>query len=181
MPTSHPSLISPVAQKILALQPKTVLDLGVGFGKWGAMAREYTDIWSWRFYPAEYQTVIHGVEAHEKYESANWGHYQKIFLGKIQEVLPTLGGYDLITFLEVLEHFEKREGIAVLEECLRHTDRLLVSFTNTHQHDVRDNKLEDHLSTWELRDFTRLSVEHVEVLHQTPEGGLLYLSRTLAK
>jgi len=158
VPTSHPALISPIATKILELKPKSVLDLGVGFGKWGAMAREYTDIWAWRFYRSEWQTVITGVEGWERYRSPNWEHYNKVVIGKIQDVLPTLGSFDLVMMLEVLEHFEKEEGKKVISEIMKHTDTAIISYSNCDQHDVRGNDLEEHRSQWDPMDFAEFGI-----------------------
>ena len=49
MPTSHHTYISDVITWVRKLQPKTVLDVGVGFGKWGHLFREYLDVMHGRF------------------------------------------------------------------------------------------------------------------------------------
>jgi len=155
MPTSHPALISPVATKILEVQPKRVLDIGVGFGKWGTLTREYTDVWSWRFYQPEWKTVIEGIEVHEKYRSPCWANYDHIHIGLAQDVLPNLGQYDMVTFLEVLEHLYKDEANQLLEEIFKHTKTAIISYSNCPQKGVRDNPFEDHVSTWTPEELGR--------------------------
>lgn len=175
MPTSHPEILSPVLKKVLEVAPKSILDLGIGFGKWGALYREYTDIWAWRFYRKEWTTQIDGIEAHALYRNPNWDQYSTVFEGKIQTVLPGLCQYEMISMLEVLEHFTKEEGLSVLDEIFKHTRKLIVSYTNSHQHNVRDNPLEDHLSQWETSEFMHLG--KVTVITPTEDGAVLYIER----
>lgn len=175
MPTSHPKIISPVMEKVLEIKPKKVLDLGIGFGKWGSLVREYADIWWWRFYKGEWAVQIDGIEVHEKYRSPNWGNYSHVFIGEIQEILPSMPKYDLIIMLEVLEHIEKAEALYVLEGIFERCNKAIISFTNTHQGNVRDNPYEDHVSQWNLGEFDQYG--KVQVLHQDSDGAVLYIEK----
>lgn len=58
MPTSSPDPITYVCKKIVEVKPNTVLDVGVGFGKYGFLAREYTDIWNDRYFREEWKWLI---------------------------------------------------------------------------------------------------------------------------
>lgn len=175
MPTSHPSLISPVAERILKIQPKRVLDIGVGFGKWGALAREYTDIWAWRWFPQEWTTWIEGIEPYTKYKSHNWAMYNHIHGCKLEDILYSLKPFDLILFLEVLEHIEKPKAQTLLEQLMTKTQHLIVSFCNNDQKNVRDNPLEDHVSKWNTSDFDHLGA--IEVLHTSVDGAVLHIHK----
>lgn len=168
-------MISPVMEKVLKLKPKRVLDIGIGFGKWGSLVREYTDVWDWRFYQSEWTVWIEGIEPHIAYRSPNWFMYNHIHSCKVQDVLYSLSRYDLVMFLEVLEHIEKKEGLSVLKDIMSHTNNLIVSFCNNDQHDVRDNKLEDHISKWNTSDFDHLG--HVEVLHTMVDGAVIHITK----
>ena len=44
MPSSRPNTIPTVIHLVRQIKPKSILDVGVGFGKWGHLFREYTDI-----------------------------------------------------------------------------------------------------------------------------------------
>ena len=44
MPSSRPNTIPTVIHIVKQLRPSSILDVGVGFGKWGHLFREYTDI-----------------------------------------------------------------------------------------------------------------------------------------
>lgn len=166
MPTSDPRVIAPGVQVIIDLKPKSVLDIGVGFGKWGALAREYTDIWQGRFYQEEWETVIHGIEVHEKYRSPLWGVYDHVYIGQAENILATkfekmrtsAWKYGLTIMMDVLEHFEKDMGRSIIRAVLDISSYFLVSWCNSEQKDVRDNKYEDHLSTWIVKDFEEMGV-----------------------
>lgn len=177
MPTSDPKIITPVCEAIKIINPKKALDIGVGFGKWGALIREYTDIWNWRFYESEYQTEIHGIEPFEKYhESPNYRHYDQVYKETIWENLVTSShSYNLIIMMEVLEHLPKDEGFKVLEWLLERTDHLIFSYSNIHQKNVRDNPLEDHVSKWELEDFDRYDA-HKDILFKDSDCAVLLIT-----
>jgi 2-polyprenyl-3-methyl-5-hydroxy-6-metoxy-1,4-benzoquinol methylase len=178
MPTSDPRLITPVAQKILELQPKTVLDIGVGFGKWGALAREYTDIWGWRFYKEEWLTRITGIEAFEKYASPSWGNYDRVYIGKAEDLLPQWDAtFDLIIMMEVLEHIEKLTAHELLNHIFSVTNHAIISFSNIPQSNVRDNPLEDHVSTWTEQEIVPEGFWS-EVLYKDPGCSVLFIHRS---
>ncbi len=116
MPTSHPEAISPILNLIMQAAPKSVLDVGVGFGKNGLLCREYLDIWYGRVLKESWQTQIDGLEVFPKYDNPNWHYcYNNIIVGNIVDNLERLGQYDLVLLIDVIEHLTKDDGIAVLE------------------------------------------------------------------
>ena len=69
MPSSRPNTIPTVVHLLRQLKPQSILDVGVGFGKWGHLFREYTDIIEAEHDPARYQRKnwrirIDGIEGH---------------------------------------------------------------------------------------------------------------------
>lgn len=176
MPSSDPRVLTEACREIIIANPKSVLDIGVGFGKWGVLAREYTDVWNYRFYPKEWETFIVGIEVHPKYDNPIWDIYNLILHGDAMQVLDDIINlsydgrvkteeadkavvppkhYDMAIMIDVLEHFEKSAGQKLLDKVVSICDKFLVSYSNSVQKDVRDNKYEDHLSTWEDKDFAR--------------------------
>lgn len=160
MPTSRPYGISYIASRILDLQPATVLDIGIGFGKFGFMAREYTDIWKNRQQRSEWKTIIHGIEAYKKYISEHQNYiYNKIFIGDALNVLPNLGDYDVITFGDCLEHFGRKNGIKMLEMI---KERCKVAFVTTPtlskfqtRGAMKGNEYERHVYGWPTDDLKK--------------------------
>ncbi len=160
MPTSRPYGISYIASCILELQPTSVLDIGVGFGKYGFMAREYTDIWKNRHQKSEWKTIIHGIEAYSKYITHHQYYiYTKIFIADVIKILPGLGEYDLITFGDCLEHFSRENGIKLLDMI---KSKCKVAFITTPtlskfqtRGAMKGNEYEKHVYGWPTEELER--------------------------
>src|SRR5213083_3013764 len=116
MPSSRPDTIPLVINVLRQLKPKSILDIGVGFGKWGHLFREYTDILEAENDPARYekghwQVRIDGIEAHAPYLTPMHAYlYDKIYIGEATALIKTLSNYDLIFLGDIIEHFEKEAG-----------------------------------------------------------------------
>ncbi len=65
MPCSRPSALVPMRNRIMEKNPMSVLDIGIGFGIFGFLAREYTDVRLGRYF--NWKTRIDGIEIFEKY------------------------------------------------------------------------------------------------------------------
>ena len=52
---------------IVTLNPKSVLDVGVGFGKYGVLCREYLELWDGRGEYSQFLRRIDGVEVFANY------------------------------------------------------------------------------------------------------------------
>lgn len=164
MPTSRPITLNYICDTILQLQPKSVLDIGVGFGKNGFLAREYTDIWSGRLF-GNWTTRIDGIEVFDKYlTQIQYAIYDSIYVGDASKVLPTLGNYDLILCTAVLEHFTLEDGKALLEQIKLKRNILGIVVLPEKvkpQGPVYGNENERHISNWspsDLNPYGRLRV-----------------------
>jgi hypothetical protein len=159
MPTSQHLQINEIIDLVVAADPSKVLDIGVGFGKYGFLTREYLELWDGRDIYGSWTRIIDGIEACEKYITpVHKFIYDEIFIGNALEVLPTLKKeYDLILLIDVFEHFDYDDGLKLLEECLKRSKNILISVPKhmTHQGDVFDNEYEAHLFQWEKSHFKR--------------------------
>jgi hypothetical protein len=165
MPTSDPGLLTPAAKVICGLNPQSVLDVGIGIGKWGLLVREYTDVWNHqRFYRSEWQTTLVGVEIHSAYKNPVWDVYTEIYLGNAITELPRIfekhPRFDLIVMIDVLEHFQKEDGLNLIKLFPEHASNVLISYANIDQSGIRDNPFEDHVSRWTPEDFPGGEVAH---------------------
>lgn len=110
-------------QAIVERRPSAVLDAGIGFGLWGALLRQYLDVWSGRIQPSEWTTRIDGIEIDGKRVLPHARHlYSEIFVGDIRELVPRRGAeqhYDVILFGDVIEHLVKEDGLALLAAAVR--------------------------------------------------------------
>jgi hypothetical protein len=164
MPSSRPTTIPVIIHLLRQLRPRSILDVGVGFGKWGHLFREYTDINEAERDPARYpragwQIRIDGIEGYASYITEMHRYlYNDIHVGDAARILPTLGSYDLVFLGDIIEHFEKRDGKALLERALERAVKAVIVSTpkfETEQEDLCGNELERHRSLWSASDFAK--------------------------
>jgi hypothetical protein len=160
---------------IRQLRPQSILDVGVGFGKWGHLFREYTDILEAEQDPARYerrhwQVRIDGIEGFAAYVTEMHRYlYNEIHIGDMCEVLPRLPQYDVVFLGEVVEHLEKPRGEQLLRDAVAHAQKAVIVSTpkyETEQEDLCANKLERHRSVWAARDFRRFRGAQVKTVDQ---------------
>jgi SAM-dependent methyltransferase len=164
VPSSSHFHISKMVDWITQIQPKSVLDVGVGFGKWGFLAREYLDVSAGRYAPADWQVRIEGVEAFPEYATPLYSYiYDQVHYGDVREVIGSLPDYDLVIIGDVIEHFTKKEGRELLNK-LRTKARfvLLSSPTVFFQQEMFGNEYETHRSFWTVRDFAEWEFDYDE-------------------
>ena len=136
----------------------SVLDVGIGFGKFGLLLREHLDVRKRRYFRPEWQTRIDGVEIYSKYLTPVHGYiYDTIHVGDIQELLDRLSKYDLIVLADVIEHMPYEDGVKVLKALFNdHCNKgMVVSFPNVIGSDWKnwDNPHERHHHVWTVEQF----------------------------
>jgi len=165
MPSSRPDHIPLVIGIVRQLRPRSILELGVGFGKWGHLFREYTDIVAAEADPPRYRREnwrvrIDGIEGHGSYITpAHEYLYDRIMVGDMREVIHRVGRYDLVFLGDSLEHVTKHDGRELLQACLDHADLAVLVTTParaTGQQAACGNPLEVHRSLWQAADFAGL-------------------------
>jgi len=116
VPTSEHWQIPWVVEVIAREQPKTVLDVGAGYGKFGILVREYAN-------PERVDAVDVTKPRFEAYDH--------VYLGDARELDRLLPAdaptYDLALFLDIIEHLEKPDAWALLETLTRRARRVLVT------------------------------------------------------
>lgn len=161
MPTSDPSCMTEVCKTIIKLRPKTALDLGSGFGKYGVLLREYMDVWFGRPFPRTWEARIDAVELWRPYITPLYeAVYDNIFVEDIRDFVskPPEGAlpvYDLCYFGDVIEHFPKEEGLDILRRIpAKHVLLQTPNFdTNPNRPALYGNEAELHLSRFYASDF----------------------------
>jgi hypothetical protein len=165
VPSSRPNTIPTVIHLLRQLQPRSILDVGVGFGKWGHLFREYTDINAAerdppRYHRDNWQVRIDGIEGHAAYLTELHRYlYNEIHVGDACELLPKLPAYDLIFMGDIIEHFEKRKGLEFLRAAVDKASKAVIVTTpkfETAQENLCANEMERHRSLWSARDFRKL-------------------------
>lgn len=133
-------------------QPKTILDVGIGYGIYGPSFRQWLDMGV-----KPYKTIIDGVEGFAEYRSAAWDEYNGIIIQDIAD-FDTPFRYDMIVFSDVIEHFDKLQAAHIVSKLKGFLNPGGTLFIGTPavwlaQTDVHGNELERHRSHWSLADF----------------------------
>lgn len=165
MPTSSVEPVADVVSLATYWKPKSVLDAGSGFGKYGYLLREYLDVAQGRVNPEEWKTRIDGLDIyggvhHEAYDEF---YHEDIRTAKI-------GKYDLILLADVIEHMSKKDGYKLIKKLLRRCKHLLITtpigFMKQEKFWVERNKFEAHLSGWKPEDFKPYKKARVKLYSQ---------------
>jgi hypothetical protein len=162
MPSCYHGFLNEVVGEYLAIRPETVLDVGVGFGKWGHLFREYGEVFVGRFEKSEWSVKIDGVEIFENYINAHEHQryiYNNIHIGDISEVVDSLPDYDFIYAGDVIEHLPKDKALIVLEKLANKAKKCIMICIplgpeeQWGQGEVYGNEHEKHLSFWNPNEF----------------------------
>ena len=158
MPSSHHYQLNEILELIIETNPGKLLDIGIGFGKYGFLSREYLEFWEPGAVYGAYKRQIDGIEAFEPYLTPlHRLIYDHIFIGDAREILPAITDrYDLILMIDVFEHFTYEDGLKVLEECRRCGRNILISVPRVMsvQEEVYGNPYETHRFNWKRKDFS---------------------------
>lgn len=160
MGTSNWQNISYNIDIVKKLNPETILDIGVGFGRWGFLYREFLEIWGGRNYSGKWKNIIDGVEIFPDYiREYHKYFYDNIYICDALEFMKTTSlNYDLINCGDVIEHFEKKTAEELIGICLKKSRYVLINIpigTNWTQGTINNNVYENHLSSWRVSDFTK--------------------------
>lgn len=182
MPIGSHVLVSHVVQGLVERRPAKVLDLGIGFGFYGAAVRQWLDF---GILPGA-GTELVGVEAWAEYRSPLWELYDRIYCQPIPDFLDAnTEVFDAILLLDVIEHFPKAEGdrlIPALKSRTAPNGQLVIGTPAIFhpQGDYMGNPFERHHSLWSEDDFRRQEFEIL--LNGTPDrfGHEMLLGRWIA-
>jgi len=163
MPTSRPNHLAYLCNRIIELQPHRVLDVGVGFGKFGFLVREYTDIWNQRYLEKDWKTKIYGIEIFSDYiTKIQTNVYDHIIIDNALDQIGRLGEFDLIYCGDMIEHLTKEDGFKLIELMKQHTKHIIIvtPVVVSEQGAVFNNENERHLSQWSYKDFPDAKVSY---------------------
>lgn len=156
MPTSDFHNLNTIVAVVAQLQPKRVLDVGCGFGKYGVLFREYLDVWFERLNPGEWELRLVGIEGWERYRNPIHDFvYSEVLIGDATKIVPTLGEFDLILIADVIEHLKHEDACALVAECFKRSPVVVIStpLEFCEQGEILGNPYEVHRSSWQREDF----------------------------
>lgn len=167
MPSSYLDSVLPVMHTVIGLDPRRVLDVGPGWGKYGVMCREYLPE----------LMVLDAVEVPEGRLRTQDTIYDEVWEIDARR-FGGWGRYDLVLLIDVIEHMSKDDGHALLWGIQRSGPKVLVSTPKVffEQHDDH-NPYEEHLSLWGWDDFA----EHGVKLDVSTIDSVIYLLKSVHK
>lgn len=178
MPSASWKHISTALEKIYDLSPTSVLDIGIGFGKWGFLLREYLDVWAGRYHKPEWLVRIDGIEIFEPYilESHQF-FYNEIFIGDVRELIDEVDDYDLIIVGDVLEHMPKESSLLLIDKLIHKSKNILVNLPLGiwPQEDLFGNPNERHISTWSIEDLSKYKINSCDRFYLTDDREFILL------
>lgn len=156
MPIGSWSAYTKIIQGLCATNPKSVLDLGVGFGINGAAVRNWLDLGTKEAHGGKWNIKLDGVEGFAKYKNPVWDIYDKVHVIDIRKFIDIEAKYDMIIMTDVIEHFDKEEGIKILRRLKEMCNKSVMVSTPAvwiEQGEAYGNKYETHRSMWNCNDF----------------------------
>jgi hypothetical protein len=183
LPSSYHTQISLVMDIAIRLQPATVFDVGVGYGKYGTLLREYLGD----------DALIEGIEAWGAYANtrpdgaspqSRWWAYHRVINGSWPDGLqsddrPTESGcrYDLGLMIDVIEHYDQPDGYVALDRLLDVCDYAIVATPHDPlRQDHLPNPWERHKSRWNVQHFAG-GRYHIAEAHHLPTSLVVLLSK----
>ncbi len=144
MPSSFVDSVPSIVKAVIDLSPRRILDIGPGWGKYGLMSREYLG------------SKLERLDAIEVPQGRLYTQdviYDNIYEGDVRQQDIDWSQYDLVLFIDVIEHLEKEEGQKILKDIVNAGCAVLVSTPKEwmEQHDD-NNPYEEHISYWTWED-----------------------------
>lgn len=146
MPSSYVDSVPPIVHALVRINPRAVLDVGPGWGKYGVMCREYL---------ADLE-CIEAAEVREGVKPTIHRIYDELYVGDIRERQREwwkCGTWDTVLLIDIIEHMSMADGHHLLDCILESGKRALISTpTRWFEQHVDGNPYEDHVSHWEVHD-----------------------------
>jgi len=187
MPSSRIDLIQPIMTAICNRHQshariESVLEVGVGWGKYGVLLREYLSMQDIMKEDNFWNLRLDSVEVCPQYltgfKSSLYTHMYPVDIREFCKDIEIWSGiwtWDLVLLIEVLEHMPKEDGHLVIKTLLDYAHWIVIS---TPKRLVRQpvefyHEQEQHVSLWNIEDFKQYSID--EILVDGDERGTLAL------
>ncbi len=147
MPVSYGENRVSYKQWLKDKQPETFLDIGMGYGELGKIAKTVLP-----------DIELTGVEIFLPYlvhERSNVKLYKTVVLGDMRELIGKLWAHDVIIAFDVIEHMHREDGLAVIDylRALANFGLLVsVPIKLYPQGAVNGNAAEEHLDQWSVQE-----------------------------
>lgn len=157
MPTSSPKLIDDVVMTVSRVSPKTILDVGCGYGKYGVLLREVLELWCPEpKFPTAGRIKIDAVEINSSYiTQLTHEIYDEVYQADIMNVIDNLPKYDLILMVELIEHLSIEDGKELIRKAKEKCGMVvIVTPANPHGRSIElGNPTDEATCFWSEEDF----------------------------
>src|SRR5215216_1462982 len=158
MGTSNWQQIPFCVDVLLDVCPMRVLDLGVGFGRWGMLVREFCEEWKGRTHRENWRVQLEGIEIFPKnVEEYHHFFYNWIHVGDAAQIIQQMQErWHLIICGDVLQLCSRENAEQLLSRALDLADYVLVNSpigNGWQRTSMYGNEFEEHRSFWQLSDF----------------------------
>lgn len=185
MGTSNWQQIPFCIEAMMDVSPMRVLDVGIGFGRWGMLVREFCEEWKGRTHRENWQVHLEGIEIFPKnVEEYHHLFYDWVHVGDAAPLVEGMsGGWHLVILGDVLQLWPKTDAERVLNRSLEISDYVLVNAPigdGWKRSGMYGNPHEEHQSFWQLADFlaARPVRHNVYKEYNGRDYGTFLLSRT---
>jgi len=181
MASSFINQVPTVIHLIQKLQPRYVLDIGKGFGKYGFLVHEYAGIDNTKkidhkkSLKDQSATLIDAVEADMDLMLPHLNQlYNQVFFGDILKIYKDLNTYDLVLMIDIIEHINKVEALQLLKYLLDRGSKIIIATPiKFFQQELYESNFEQHVSHWTKKDFAKLGRVNVQYFDA---GAIYFLS-----
>ncbi|MGN6343326.1 MAG: hypothetical protein ACTHML_20270 [Ginsengibacter sp.] len=178
MASSFSTQIPAIVHLLKTLAPKSVLDIGKGFGKYGFLIHEYLGIDNTKRLNSllsmsqQSRVKIDAVEVDEDLMLPHLSQfYNKVFFADIFSIYKSLNHYDLILMVDVIEHLEKEKAIGLLKYFVSKDSKIIVATpVDFFNQDLYESEFEHHISHWTFNDFKKIGFTDCQYF----DGGAVY-------
>lgn len=164
MPTSWIQAMPKIVEEVEKYKPSSVLDVGIGFGKYGVLLRDALELPYKRYDKEDWIIKIDGVEVFQGYRNPIHEYvYDNVYYENINESIIQFPPYDVVLMVDILEHMEKEEGKKLIREMMKHVKKALIISTPLYpasQGEYLSNKYEEHKSRWFQLDFIEFDFDY---------------------
>lgn len=155
MPTGPLEAVPLIVDTVTAMNPGSVVDLGMGTGKYGFLIRERLDLAA-----GTHDLRLVGVEGFPDYIGPHQrAVYDEIVETDVISYLRSTGErFDVGLALDIIEHFAPADAVEFMRAALDRCRVVVVSTPRSfYAQDEHANALEHHRSWWARRDLQALA------------------------
>ena len=179
MASSFINQLPAIIHVIQKLKPKTILDIGKGFGKYGFLIHEYAGIDNTKkidavkSLQAQSNILVDAVEVDEDLMLPHLEQlYNTIYFGNILLKYKDLPAYDLVLMIDIIEHINKEEATLLLKHLLQLGNKIIIATPiKFFKQELYKSEFERHISHWTLNDFKNIGCINVQYF----DAGAVYL------